>query len=174
MNCPSLGHLVTLALLSSTFAGGCEGDTLWPEPEAEPDAAREGEPPAAPDAAAPDAARDFRKEAASFVVEPAACSDDSECCVVLDSCRSNALVVGARDFASVRALIDMAPADRCHACIPADVEVGCVQGRCVGAPISKGEAGVPAGLRQHHCGNLGVIDLQTSDGGAATVLRCGG
>ena len=65
------------------------------------------------------------------------------------------LVVSEPQRGIVRGLLDDAPNDKCFACIAPRIQVACVDGACVGAPVAL-DAGVVEGLDKDHCGTLGA------------------
>jgi hypothetical protein len=120
------------------------------------------------DASQPDAG-DLHAAALSYAREDIACTKDSDCCVVIDLCKNQGLVVGAEDRATVTELISdwnaiqTATGSReCNMCIPPPIEVSCgAAGFCVGAEASC--AWDPA-LSSNHCGKAAL-----SDSGCATA-----
>jgi hypothetical protein len=104
---------------------------------------------------------DPRVTARSYAREDIPCTNDSDCCTVVDSCLSQTYVVGVADQDAVTRLV--AEANRlgtagCNFCIAPSVAVSCAPtGFCVGAIDA---CGSPVA----HCGNGG-----RQDGGACTA-----
>ncbi|MBN2573981.1 MAG: hypothetical protein JXP73_05390 [Deltaproteobacteria bacterium] len=134
------------------------------------DLARPADAPAEagrPDAAGPDAAPDLAADAPA----PANynCNDDSDCCIVVDTCNGTAhlysLAPGATGPPSFPSYTMCAP------CVPPAVQVRCDQGRCVGERISSG-VDYESPLREDHCGPVALPDAgaaspgQPAQGGA--------
>ena len=96
---------------------------------------------------------------------PIACTKNSDCCVVINGCLSEAQVVHADDFATAGAAWPYCDSD-CNDCIPPVIDVGCVDGVCVGdAQPEDGTAGMD------HCGE-DVAPLVPVD--PALSFTCGG
>src|SRR5258706_14709550 len=57
---------------------------------------------------------DPRTEASQYALDPIPCAQDSDCCVVNDSCLSTAYVVASKDSAKVAALIASAANSACN------------------------------------------------------------
>lgn len=69
---------------------------------------------------------------ASLTASPKACATDDDCCVVINSCLSEAQVVHADDFDAAQTAWPYCDAD-CTDCIPPVVRVTCDNGHCVGS-----------------------------------------
>ncbi|MFO0550225.1 MAG: hypothetical protein U0271_17655 [Polyangiaceae bacterium] len=68
---------------------------------------------------------------AAITAEPIACTKNSDCCVVVNGCLSSVQVVHADDFATAGDLWPFCDTE-CNDCIAPVVNVGCVNGECVG------------------------------------------
>lgn len=104
-------------------------------------------------------------EWAAITATPIACTKNSDCCVVVNGCTNQAQVVAAGDFAAAPGAWPYCD-DECTDCIPPVVDVGCVDGVCVG------EALPPDGqFGTSHCGE----DVTTLDPlNPAQTFSCGG
>jgi len=88
---------------------------------------------------------------------PIECTKNSDCCVVINGCLSQAQVVHASNAAAAKAAWPYCDAD-CNDCIPPDVSVFCFDNHCVGI------AGEPGGDPMEHCG----VDEEPGAGGGST------
>lgn len=95
-----------------------------------------------------------------------ACASNADCCVIMNGCLSQGQLVGLADFGAAGALWPYCD-DECNDCIPPAVEVGCVEGVCVGHEVPDAAGDSP--LRQDHCG---TDDVSTPD--PVTTFGCGG
>src|SRR5690242_6590974 len=79
---------------------------------------------------------DPRTEARDLAVDPIACTQDSDCCVVNDDCRTTAYVVASKDAKHVASLIASADQTQCTRCMTPSIQVSCSQsGTCVAERI---------------------------------------
>ncbi|MFO0550224.1 MAG: hypothetical protein U0271_17650 [Polyangiaceae bacterium] len=83
---------------------------------------------------------------AAITAQPIACTKNSDCCVVVNTCTSEAQVVHADDYPTAGAAWPYCDND-CNLCIPPAVNVGCVNGACTG---EVDDQAVEAGM--DHCG----------------------
>ena len=68
---------------------------------------------------------------AAVTQTPIACTKNSDCCVIINYCLSEAQVVHATDVDAAKTAWPYCDAD-CNDCIPPDVEVFCLDNQCVG------------------------------------------
>jgi hypothetical protein len=106
---------------------------------------------------------------AAITAGPFTCTKSSDCCVVVNACLSQAQIVLATDFAAAQT--DWPTCEsQCNGCIPPAVEVGCVNGECVGEVVDAGTT-PDASIYQSHCG----MDAVTVGSPASThTFGCGG
>lgn len=112
------------------------------------------------------------------------CQGDSDCCIEIDACMSDAYLYSKAPGAAAAPRIPTS--SMCTSCIPPAIQVRCVSGQCVGERVAYTSA-----LTVDHCGYLHKVDggmtaLQYSidagagpanDGGASTtksVWSCSG
>lgn len=118
---------------------------------------------------------DPRDTARAIAKKAAACQTDADCCLVVDSCLDQGLVVGTADKDQVRSLLDSADMGKCLGCIAPFVQVSCEANVCVGTSVdlqqsSSGTA--ENALAADHCGTVPTAPFVASEKG--TVLGCGG
>ena len=108
---------------------------------------------------------------AAITAGPFTCTKSSDCCVVVNACLSQAQIVLATDYTAAQADWPYCES-QCNGCIPPIVEVGCVNGQCVGEVVDAGTMPEPdASLYQSHCG----MDPVTVGSPATTRnFGCGG
>jgi hypothetical protein len=95
---------------------------------------------------------------------PIACTKNSDCCVVINLCVSEAQIVHASNADAAKAAWPYCDLD-CKDCIPPEVSVFCHNSQCVGI------AGEPSGsLPMDHCG---VDDEPGEGGGSGEHFSCG-
>jgi hypothetical protein len=82
---------------------------------------------------------------------PLACTKNSDCCVVTNSCLSQAQVVKAADYMTAGAAWPYCDG-ACVGCIGPAIQVGCVNGQCVGQDVDGMTPPPPDALRMDHCG----------------------
>lgn len=99
---------------------------------------------------------------------PAFCTTDADCCVVTDSCRNTAYVVGKGSRDQVRALID-GQEKMCTGCIAPIVAVACRNSICVGVEVPYDSHPDPI-LEMDHCGAAPSNDVEMAMGGASGAL----
>jgi hypothetical protein len=109
-----------------------------------------------------------REQARSYARGSVPCAADLDCCVVIDRCINQALVVGAKDKATVASLVAQPDPSGCTTCIPPTVQVQCVAGQCAGTlvnPASSLDGGVDVAvyqaLAQDHCGSIAGVVTKT-------------
>lgn len=118
--------------------------------------------------------------AQSYANGDAGCATAADCCVVVDGCMNEALVVGAKDQATVANLVAaydqaeyaLGPQARCTGCVPPPVQVSCVQNKCVGSYVgfeSPDGGEIDPSFMQNHCGTLPNAPAAISTG---SVLGC--
>jgi hypothetical protein len=130
---------------------------------------------------------DPRAEASQYAIDPIPCLQDSDCCVVNDSCHSTAYVVASKDTAKVSSLIASADNSTCDRCVTPMLQVSCVSGACLGERIDFA-CSLPIPYPGNHCGKIELPasclssttrdDAGTSfpDGGTSkplAIFRCG-
>jgi hypothetical protein len=124
------------------------------------------------DVAMPDAARDV----ASPEAAPSAdytCRDDSDCCIVVDTCMDVAYLYSKAPGATGSPSIPPSTG-LCVPCIPPAIQVRCNLGQCVGEKISTG-VDYESPMRKDHCGRVALPDAGSSVSGhphAATSWGC--
>ncbi len=115
-----------------------------------------------------DAARAYAKKAT-------ACQTDADCCLVVDECLDQGLIVGVADKDKVRNLLDSADTSQCLGCIPPFVQLSCEQNVCVGTSVNLQDSSSGSNfnaLVMDHCGTVQTPDFVP--GAKGTVLGCGG
>jgi hypothetical protein len=96
------------------------------------------------------------------------CSTAADCCVVIDRCINQALVVRATDKATVASLVSQPDPGGCTFCLLPAVQVSCVSGQCAGTIIgpSDSDGGVDAAvytaLTTDHCGTIPGVAPQSA------------
>ena len=100
----------------------------------------------------------------AILAMPLACTQNSDCCVVINDCLNQAQIVPAAAYATASAVWPSCTG-QCTGCIPPAVQVACVDGACVGQTSTDPTAGTS------YCGS--------GDGGVAspstaTSFTCGG
>jgi hypothetical protein len=104
------------------------------------------------DSASPDVVLDVAGEAGP--APSYACRDDSDCCIVTESCSAMAYLYSKGPGASGMPSIPPPPS-MCPPCMQPAVQVRCDQGQCVGTKVS----GVSSGpLVKDHCGLVAEPD----------------
>jgi hypothetical protein len=133
---------------------------------------------------------DTRAKARSYAHNPIPCMSDSDCCVAIDSCTNEALVIGVADQEVVDALLTIAYAwsvqqisldrtDMCTLCVPPDVQVACsASGWCVGEEAHIHTVGRPHCGREYADAAATASPLSVTPAPPAkhalTVIGCGG
>jgi hypothetical protein len=100
-------------------------------------------------------AEDDRDQVAQYATDPIACTQDSDCCVVNDDCRTTAYLVASKDSAAVSSLIASADKSMCQRCVTPLMQASCVAGTCVGERIDlscRDQLTYPG----NHCGKIDV------------------
>lgn len=133
----------------------------------------------APTGTDPDDTSSPREAARSYARESIACTNDSECCVVIDGCLGQALVVAASDKEKVASLVAQ-DAGPCAGCGQPYVEVSCVNQKCTGAIVEflRPDSGLDSEtltlLRRDHCGSVAGARASTEPvTKPRTILGCG-
>src|SRR5262249_47191138 len=88
---------------------------------------------------------------ATITAGPLTCQKNSDCCVVVNGCLSQAQVVKASDSMTAGAAWPYCD-NQCNNCIPPAIQVGCVNGQCVGQDLDMAMPPPPDSLRMDHCG----------------------
>lgn len=123
-----------------------------------------------------------REQARSYARGNVPCVTDSDCCVVIDRCINQALVVRSTDKDKVAALVSQPDPAGCTGCLLPAVQVACVSGQCVGTLVNEfsSDAGVDAAvymsLTTDHCGSIAGVSAKNvplSDLRAEAILGCG-
>ena len=119
-----------------------------------------------------------REQARSYARGSVPCATDTDCCVVVDRCINQALVVRATDRDKVASLVASDDPGGCTACLLPAVQVSCDNGQCAGAlvsPVADGGADAYAALSTDHCGTLPGIAAKSATPGLAprAILGCG-
>jgi hypothetical protein len=123
-----------------------------------------------------------REQARDYARATVGCKTDSDCCVVVDGCINQALVVGAADKDKVASLVSQPDPGGCTGCLLPAVQVTCDQGQCQGALIDvySPDGGIEAGaitqLTQDHCGSVaGVVTTKATTPALTTqaIFGCG-
>jgi hypothetical protein len=98
---------------------------------------------------------DGAQDAAVDATAPAnyTCRDDSDCCIVIDTCREVAYLYSKAPGATGQPSIS--GGTMCVPCIPPAVQVRCDLGQCVGEKVSADYFGP---IRQDHCGPVTMPD----------------
>jgi hypothetical protein len=110
-----------------------------------------------PDTALPDAAPDLAGEAG--MPPNYTCRDDSDCCIVVDSCMVKAYLYSKAPGASpAPAIPAVSNPGSCLRCVAPAVQVRCDNGYCVGQKLS----GYSGTLTQSHCGPVIQPDAGSS------------
>ncbi|RYE85419.1 MAG: hypothetical protein EOO75_17005 [Myxococcales bacterium] len=115
----------------------------------------------------------LRYAAEAYARDDIPCLSDGDCCVVVDPCVSNALVVGVNDRGEVEQLLAEANDGTCTRCVAPAVQVRCEASTCVGQSVSLADAGGDATygeLSKTHCG---AVALPPPSGAQMKVFGCG-
>ncbi len=97
---------------------------------------------------------------------PFACTKNSDCCVIINSCINAAQIVAAKDVAAAKAAWPTCDVG-CNDCIPPAVEVGCNAGECAGKVVDLADAS--AETLQDHCG----VDPTVLTAASKLLFSCG-
>jgi hypothetical protein len=122
-----------------------------------------------------------REEARAYARGSVPCVADSDCCVVVDRCINQALVVRAADKDKVASLVSGPDPGGCTSCILPAVQAFCDQGQCAGTLIDVfspdgGNDGAYEALTQDHCGRVAGIPATSAAAptiGTRAILGCG-
>jgi hypothetical protein len=137
---------VSCACLADGTWGQCTG--ACPPDAGPPDTAKQD---AHPDVVAAEAAApaDYR------------CRDDSDCCIVIETCMEVAYLYSNAPGATGKPTFPPPPdPGKCLRCVPAAVQVRCDQGQCVGEKLTEG-VDYNSALLKNHCGPIGLPDAGT-------------
>jgi hypothetical protein len=137
------------------------------------------------DASATDAGGDASSpidQAYAYAKGDLSCTADTDCCVVIDGCLNEGLVVTAAEQAKVASLLaefdqnamtHPSAGNECNGCIVPPVQVACVHGQCVGTMVDmfSPDGGVPdlTPFYKNHCGSLPNAPETKMTG---TILGC--
>jgi hypothetical protein len=94
---------------------------------------------------------------------PLTCTQNSDCCVVINDCTNQAQVVPASAYATAAAVWPSC-SNQCTGCIPPAVSVACVAGQCVGQASTTSQAGMSS---------CGAGDAGLASPAATTLFSCG-
>jgi hypothetical protein len=86
---------------------------------------------------------------ASLTQGPIACTQNSDCCVIVNGCLSESQIVAATKKDQAKAAWPYCDS-MCNNCIPPPVDVACSNGTCVGTVVPFQDAGPD--LFMDHCG----------------------
>ena len=118
-----------------------------------------------------------REEARAYARGAVSCATDSDCCVVIDGCINQALVVRAADSDKVAALVAQPDPGGCTGCLLPAVQVACVAGQCAGTLVDpSADAGAAySALTKDHCGIVPGVVTKTSSAElhVRALLGCG-
>jgi hypothetical protein len=105
---------------------------------------------------------------AAITAKPLDCQQNSDCCVVINTCLNEGQVVLSADFEEADKAFPYC-GDRCTRCIPPSIQVACVSGKCVGE--GKSDVGATDDFRTSHCGSDAI---QVMTPAATARFTCGG
>ena len=89
---------------------------------------------------------------ATITAGPFTCTQNSDCCVVMNGCLSQAQIVEAKDYAAAPGAWPYCPS-ACVGCIGPAVQIACVDGACVGESLDPTSSPPPdPSLFMSHCG----------------------
>jgi hypothetical protein len=124
-----------------------------------------------------------REQARSYARGSIPCAVDSDCCVVIDRCINQALVVRASVKDTVASLVSQPDPGGCTGCILPSVQVSCTQGQCAGVlvdsflPDGGVDAATYASLTRDHCGPVPGVPSSTqsvvTEVKVQEILGCG-
>lgn len=103
----------------------------------------------------------------ALLQHPLDCTQNSDCCVVISSCTSDAQIVTAADYSAAGTAQPYCD-NQCTGCVAPAIDVGCVNGKCVGQNLSNAMPPPDDKLRANHCG-VNPIAMPA----AATHFTCG-
>lgn len=121
------------------------------------------------------ATSDPREAARAYAKKTTPCQTDADCCLVVDECLAQGLIMGLADKDEVRSLLDSADTSSCVGCIPPFLQLSCEQHVCVGTLVSPQDTSpdsISWQLMRDHCGFVQTQDSMSGQKG--TVLGCGG
>ncbi len=95
----------------------------------------------------------------AILAKPLDCTQNSDCCVVVNDCLSQSQIVPAGSYTDAQSAWPYCDS-QCNDCIPPAVHVGCVSGQCVGQQDDSATA--DDSLRQSHCGTDDVTTPSTA------------
>jgi hypothetical protein len=103
---------------------------------------------------------------ASLTAGPFTCTQNSDCCVIVNGCTNEAQIVSATNQAAAKAAWPTCE-NLCTDCIPPAIKVGCVNGVCAGEVVPFPDAS--ADLLQDHCG----VDAPVPATPSKLTFHCG-
>ena len=121
-----------------------------------------------------------RDTAQGYALDNLACSADTDCCIVFDGCKTEGLVVLAKDRSTVADLLAKAPQDLCTACMNPALQARCDKGICIGKIIQESSGCDYTTLQPFETDHCGVITVPTGCAevsptrGSALRISCGG
>jgi hypothetical protein len=86
---------------------------------------------------------------ATLTAGPIACTQNSDCCVIVNGCISEAQIVSATNEAAAKTAWPYCES-QCNDCIPPAIQVGCDNGVCAGTVVDFADASPD--LLMDHCG----------------------
>jgi len=98
------------------------------------------------------------------------CFDDTDCCVVVDDCQSEAFVVSADEFDAAVDLVDTRQQNSCAGCTVPTVVTECVDGTCVGRAFSPADVQLAADQALSSCGPREVVNSGSQNIVAVDVI----
>jgi hypothetical protein len=104
---------------------------------------------------------------ATLTAAPVACTKNSDCCVIINGCLSQAQIVSATNEAAAKGAWPYCDS-MCNDCIPPAVVVGCDNGECAGKVVDFSDASPD--LLMDHCG----VDPQVGLSNVKLHFGCGG
>lgn len=104
---------------------------------------------------------------ATLTAGPIACTQNSDCCVIINGCYSQSQIVSATNQAAAKEAWPYCE-NMCNDCIPPAVVVGCENGQCAGKVVDYADAA--ADLMMDHCG----VDPQVGLSSVNLHFGCGG
>jgi hypothetical protein len=115
-------------------------------------------------------AADSRAQAATYARDDLPCTQDSDCCVVFDSCLAQGYLVAASDKTVVSGLLAAADRSACVNCIPPPIEAWCNAGICKAVKITCTNS-FPSDAMQSHCGKVSSLPSDCTTGQDAPGLQ---
>lgn len=124
-----------------------------------------------------------REQARVIAGGNAPCTSDLDCCVVIDQCINQALVVRASDKDKVASLVAEPDPRGCTLCMLPAVQVSCMQGQCAGvlvdfpSPDGGTDGTTYSALSHDHCRPIAGVPSAAENTSpplkAQAILGCG-